>query len=134
MTAITGNLDRNLIKSFVEAFYQGIRAHGVLGPIFEDKLADHWDDHIETLTDFWMTVLAGERAYKGNPFAVHRRLEGLEASHFPLWLEIFDETADRVLPPELAAYAREKAHRIADSLKQGLFFRPELALSPVSAG
>ncbi len=133
MTAISGNLDRSLIKSFVEAFYQGIRAHAVLGPVFEDKLADHWDAHIETLTDFWMTVLAGERAYKGNPFAVHKRLEGLEASHFPLWLEVFDETATRELSPELAAYATEKAHRIADSLKQGLFFRPDFALRPAGA-
>ena len=134
MTAITGNLSRDLIKSFVEAFYQGIRAHAVLGPVFEEKLADHWDAHIETLTDFWMTVLAGERAYKGNPFAVHKRLEGLEAQHFPLWLEVFDNTAKAELSPELAAYAIEKAHRIADSLKQGLFFRPEITPKPARTG
>ncbi|MBV1900942.1 MAG: group III truncated hemoglobin [Kordiimonadaceae bacterium] len=124
--ALTHNpkADRPLIRNFVEQFYTAARQNEILGPIFETALKDHWDEHIQTLTDFWMTVLYGERSFKGNPFLAHRKLSALEDGHFDIWLDIFHATAKIELHPELAEKAIDKSQRIASSLRQGLFFNP----------
>lgn len=126
------SIDRPIIRAFVEDFYARIRAHATLGPIFEERLAGHWDTHFDTLTDFWLTVIAGMPAYKGNPFGTHMQVvhEGvnrMKPEHFELWLAEFEASTAAMLPPDVAVVAVEKARRIADSLKQGLFFRPATA-------
>ncbi|PCI62725.1 MAG: hypothetical protein COB37_06400 [Kordiimonadales bacterium] len=115
---------RPMIHAFVTDFYSDIRKHTDLGPVFNNKIGAHWDSHIETLTDFWVTVLFSVRAYKGNPFLVHKQIPDLAADHFDVWLGIFETSANRMLPTDLANSAVEKSHRIADSLRQGLFFKP----------
>ncbi len=119
-------LDKKLINTFVQTFYGHIRKHPVLGPIFEERLANHWGEHMEALTNFWMTVLGGIPSYKGNPMQVHQQVPGIEASHFPLWLDLFAQTAREELPTPIAETAIEKSQRIAKSLQLGLFFKPEL--------
>lgn len=122
--------ERKTIHAFVVDFYSHIRRDIVLGPIFNEKIGDHWDAHFETLTDFWMTVLHGVQQYKGNPFLAHRQTPGIRPGHFDRWLDIFAESAKRKLPAPLAEEAITKSKRIADSLRQGLFFRapkPETA-------
>lgn len=121
-------VNRPMIRTFVVDFYGRVRADNTLGPIFNERLEGIWDEHFEKLTDFWMTVLGGIPAYKGNPFGAHHKVvkEGqhrMKAEHFDIWLTYFDASVKDTLPPELAAIAREKARRIADSLRQGLFFR-----------
>lgn len=129
---LESKLDRQMIRAFIEDFYGRVRRHDVLGPIFEERLAGHWESHFERLTDFWMTVLGGVPAYKGNPFGVHHKVvrEGnyrMEEGHFELWLTIFEASSNAMLSPDLATVAQEKARRIADSLRQGLFFRIQAA-------
>lgn len=126
------NLGRPMIRDFVEDFYGRVQRHEILGPIFNERLDGHWDDHFEKLTDFWMTVLGGIPAYKGNPFAAHHPVvrEGrnrMQADHFKHWLTLFDASTTDMLPAPLATTAQEKARRIADSLRQGLFFRADAA-------
>lgn len=118
-------IKRKTIKIFVVDFYTHVREHRVLGPIFDNKIGDHWEEHFETLTDFWMTVLHGIHSYKGNPFLAHRQTPGMQPEHFDIWLAIFAESAHRTLPIELAEMAVLKSERIASSLRQGLFFRPD---------
>jgi len=67
--------------------------------------------------------------YKGNPLAVHVRVQGLEAGMFARWLALFRATAEELFPAELAASFREKSERIAESLQLGLFYRPGLGLN-----
>ena len=74
--------------------------------------------------DFWSSVMLTTGRYKGNPLAVHLRVEALEESMFTRWLALFRATAEELLPQELAASFRLKSERIAESLKLGLFFRP----------
>ncbi|MBL4639469.1 MAG: group III truncated hemoglobin [Kordiimonadaceae bacterium] len=117
------NADRPLIHNFVEEFYSAVRQNAEIGPIFDTAIGDHWDTHIQTLTDFWMTVLFGERSFKGNPFLAHRQLAGLEDGHFDIWLGIFHATAKDMLHPALSDKAIDKSQRIASSLREGLFFK-----------
>ncbi|MCJ9428242.1 group III truncated hemoglobin [Kordiimonas marina] len=113
------------IHAFVVAFYDRVRAHKDLGPIFNERLDGHWAVHFKRLTDFWVTILLGTPAYKGNPFEVHQMLPDLTPELFTEWLTLFEQTAPEMLSPALAEKAVERAHRIADSLQQGLFFRPQ---------
>lgn len=115
---------RIIIRNFVVDFYSRIRKDNVLGPIFNDKIGDHWEEHFETLTDFWMTVLHGIHSYKGNPFLAHRQTPGIQPAHFDRWLDIFADSAHKTLPATLAETAVLKSERIASSLQQGLFFKP----------
>ncbi|MEX0297747.1 MAG: group III truncated hemoglobin [Kordiimonas sp.] len=115
--------DRPYIYKFVTAFYSTVRKDPAIGPIFDEAIGDHWDQHFETLTDFWMTVLLGVHTYKGNPFLVHKQLPTLKDEHFDIWLGIFEEVARDQLYPELAEIAVDKAGKIASSLRQGLFYR-----------
>ena len=115
--------NRPLIQTFVEEFYTAVRKNDVIGPIFDTAIGDHWHEHIQTLTDFLMSVLFGVRAFKGNPFLAHSQLAGLEDSHFDIWLGIFHSTAKDMLHPALSDKAIEKSQRIASSLRQGLFFK-----------
>jgi len=114
---------RNEIYNFVVDFYSRVRKDEELGPIFNNKIGDHWDAHFQTLTDFWMTVLLGIHSYKGNPFLAHHQTPGIENRHFDIWLAIFAESANQMLEKSLAEIAIEKSVRIAGSLRQGLFFR-----------
>lgn len=122
------NISRSMIHAFVVDFYGRVRQDDTLGPIFNERLEGAWDEHFEKLTDFWMTVLGGIPVYKGNPFGAHHKVvrEGqhrMQAEHFDIWLTYFDASTAAMLPTELAAIAQEKARRIAESLRQGLFFR-----------
>ncbi|NVJ98769.1 MAG: group III truncated hemoglobin [Alphaproteobacteria bacterium] len=126
------NISRTMVHAFVVDFYSRVRNHDILGPIFEERLEGHWDAHFEKLTDFWMTVLGGIPAYKGNPFGAHHQVvnEGkhrMAPGHFDHWLNLFDASTNETLPEPLAAIAQVKARRIADSLRQGLFYRPKAA-------
>lgn len=117
--------DRAIIHRFVVEFYARLRKHPELGPIFERRLGGAWDSHMERLTDFWMTMLGGGTLYRGNPFDVHRKIEEMAEHQFDDWLALFEAAANDTLPANLADQATEKAHRIANSLKMGLFYRPQ---------
>ena len=115
------------IVTLVDAFYAKIRRDEVLAPIFERAIApDGWPVHLGKMYDFWSSVLLTTGRYKGNPLAVHMRLDGIELSMFARWLALFRATAEELFPAELAANFREKSERIAESLKLGLFYRPGL--------
>ncbi len=112
------------IRVFVERFYAAARADAVLGPVFEAHVAD-WDRHFDLLTRFWSSVILTSGAYKGNPLAVHKALAEIEPSFFGPWLAIFEATARDTFTPDIAEVFIAKAHRIAESLKIGMFYRPE---------
>ena len=49
---------------------------------------------------------------------------GTEPVFFDRWLTLWRETADELFAPAVAERFRDKAERIAESLKLALFFRP----------
>ncbi len=65
--------------------------------------------------------------YKGNPVAVHLRIEGMAPPLFDRWLELFRETCCELFEERTAGAFGAKAARIAESLKLALFYRPEKA-------
>jgi hemoglobin len=112
-------VDEALIHRQVHTFYGRVRRHPVLGPIFNEAVAD-WDEHLAKLCDFWSSVLLMTGRFKGSPMAAHARRPQIAAEHFPLWLELFEATAREVCPPAAAALFVEKSQMIGRSLSLGL--------------
>ena len=112
------------IARLVGDFYGRIRAHPSLGPVFLAALGDTdetWEPHLAKLRRFWSAIMLRSGAYHGDPYSTHLRLDGLTPELFGEWLALFDRSCAELFSPELAAAFSERAHRIARSLKLGIF-------------
>lgn len=112
-------LTEEMMARLVREFYTRARADSDLGPIFEARLAGHWEEHLAKLTDFWSQIGLQSGRYKGRPLPAHAALD-LAPEHFTRWLALFEQTACEVLPPEGARFFVARAHRIAESFQIGL--------------
>jgi hemoglobin len=110
------------IAELVDRFYAKVRQDPVIGPIFNEAV-DDWDEHLATLSAFWSSVMLTTGRYKGNPMAAHMK-HPIRPEFFDRWLQIWGETVGEMFAPDAAAQFRHKAARIGESLKLGLFFRP----------
>lgn len=77
------------IKIFVDLFYQKIRKDDLLGPVFEARIGNRWDEHLEKMYNFWNTILFSEGSYKGSPYQKHEQLP-VNKQHFDQWLMLFE--------------------------------------------
>lgn len=109
-----------MIEAVVHGFYAEIRRDPALGPIFERAIGDRWDPHLAKMCDFWSSVLLMTGRFKGQPMAVHARIEQIRPTHFARWLHLFRQTVQRLCPPEAASLFVAKAEMIAESLQLGV--------------
>ena len=113
-------IDELLISRLVERFYDGIRVHELLGPIFEHRIAD-WEPHLARMKGFWASIAIESGRFHGNPMAKHIAIPGLTPAHFSAWLTLWEETVSNVVTNKAAAdLFRDRARRIADSLQTGI--------------
>ncbi|HUO53942.1 MAG TPA: group III truncated hemoglobin [Rhodoblastus sp.] len=112
-------LTEEMMALLVREFYSRARADDLLGPIFEARIAGHWEEHFARLTDFWSQIGLRTGRYAGRPLPAHAGL-GLAPEHFRAWLSLFEATVRDVLPPEAAPFFIARAHRIAESFQLGL--------------
>lgn len=120
-------IDDALVETLVRSFYTKIRANKDIGPVFEAVIGDDWEPHLHKMFDFWssLTMLTGR--YKGQPMVVHMRLKTVTPEHFDIWLSLFRETAGTVCSQAVAPIFIEKAERVAESFKLGMFFDPKVS-------
>eukprot|EP00439_Symbiodinium_sp_Y106_P087654 s1_g190.t1 len=126
------SINEALIEELVRSFYAKIRADEELGPIFSAVISGDWEPHLQKMFAFWSTLTMLTGRYKGQPMGAHLKLKMVEPEHFDRWLALFRETANEICPPPAAAIFVDKAERVAESLKLGMFFKPEQA-APKSA-
>lgn len=82
------------IKEVVNIFYGKVRQDELLGPVFEAKIGNNWDAHLDRMYRFWQTVLLEEgKTYFGNPFMKHAPLP-IFKDHFARWLALWHETLE----------------------------------------
>ena len=120
-------ISEEFIDPLVETFYTRIRADDVLGPIFEKAIEDRWPVHFAKMKDFWSSIAFVNGRYSGKPMQAHAKLlPELQPAHFAIWLRLFRETVEAIAPTDEAkAFFIERSERIAESLKLGLFYRPD---------
>ena len=114
-----GLVCEDTIRRQVHTFYGRVREDPMLGPVFNEAIAD-WDEHLAKLTDFWSSVLLGTGRFRGSPMAAHARRPAIRDEHFARWLALFEATAREVCPPEAAALFIERSQMIGRSLRLGL--------------
>jgi len=119
------NITEENIEKFVINFYTKILKDDIVGPFFIDILGDDmnnkkWQEHIETLCDFWASVTLGHRSYVGSPFAPHRQIQGLEKETFYRWLEIFFETLDEIYEQDISLKFKETGSIMAQNFMRNL--------------
>lgn len=117
----TPELTEHDLATLVDRFYEQVRVHPELGPVFNAAVHD-WPEHKRMLTAFWSSVALGTRSYRGNPMAAHRP-HPIRAEHFDQWLGLWRRTANEVLAPEHARRVCEYAEKIGYSLRYGLGLR-----------
>ena len=118
-------ISEDTIRDLVDQFYAKVRTDSELGPIFEHAIRGDWEPHLAKMRDFWSSVMLTSGRYKGNPVAVHGRVEGIESELFDRWLALFRETCRELFDDSTAEALQAKAARIAESLKLALFYRPD---------
>lgn len=110
---------RKDIEELVQAFYDKIKVDALLGPIFNQHIAETaWPDHLENLSDFWETNLFGVARFKGSPTQKHINVDhnlqySIEQRHFEQWLALWFETIDEQFSGPLAQKAKQAAERMA---------------------
>lgn len=113
-------VDDALVSALVEHFYDRIRAHPRLGPIFATRV-DQWPKHLDRMKDFWASIAIESGRFHGNPMITHIAIAELRPDHFSDWLALWAETVDTLAPtPGAAALFKARADRIADSLRTGI--------------
>ncbi|WP_235811446.1 group III truncated hemoglobin [Tritonibacter multivorans] len=114
----------------MRAFYTRVRKDVVLGPVFRRAVGTSdaaWREHEARIASFWRNALGLDRSFSGNPMMTHLNNSDVVPEQFPVWLSLFRETADDILPPQAAQGISELAERIGKSLAMGLmqFRAPE---------
>ena len=118
------------IDDLVRAFYARVRKDGELGPVFLRAVGTSeaaWRAHEARIASFWRNALGMDRSFSGNPMMAHLRNGDVVPEQFPVWLSLFRETADDILPEQAARGISDLAERIGRSLAMGLkqFRTPE---------
>ncbi|MEZ6010738.1 MAG: group III truncated hemoglobin [Hyphomonas sp.] len=127
-TAAALGIDEAYISLLVETFYGRIRAHELIGPIFETAIGDDWDHHLETMKAFWASVALNAGRYSGKPVPAHKKHASIQPWHFKIWLALFEQTLIDTSPtPGAVTYFMERAERIAQSLQLAMFGVPGLS-------
>ena len=114
------------IRRLVDLFYGRVRRDPLLGPVFARAIGSadaDWARHLARLADFWSSLMLRSGRYRGDPFSIHQRLPDLEPAMFDHWLTLFAEACAEVFEPDMADAFRERAERVARSLRMGLFER-----------
>lgn len=126
-------ISEEAIRSLVDGFYDKVRQDLELGPVFEQAIGEDWGPHLAKMYDFWSSLMLTTGRYKGNPLAVHQRLDALQIDHFERWLTLFGQTCHELFDPDTADAFLVRAHRIAGNFKLALFYRPDQPWPPRSA-
>ena len=117
-------LDEAMIRLVVDRFYADARRDPVIGPVFNRVIApEAWPAHLDTIADFWSSMLLGTGRYFGRPMPKHMAIPELSDDHFRRWLALFRRTVEDVCPPDIAALFVERSERIGNSFRMNIAMR-----------
>ena len=105
--------NRENIVFLLTEFYNEAQKDDLIGSKF-----DHLDmsEHIQTIANFWDSILFGTNTYQGDPFGKHIPLN-LKPEDFDRWIELFTTTVDQYFEGDVAEEAKHRAGTIARVFK-----------------
>ena len=109
---------REEIRALVDDFYEAIRTHETLGPIFNTHIQD-WPTHLNTMLDFWSAIVLKTGGFSGSAMMKHAAIPNLSAELFEQWLALFEKPCAERKNRALGDAAWLFAQRIARSLWMG---------------
>jgi hemoglobin len=118
------------IKLLVNTFYSRVQKDELIGPIFNEKIQNRWDEHLAKMYTFWQTVLLDDHTYFGRPFPPHANLP-VEMEHFDRWLSIFNQTVDELFEGEKAEEAKWRGSQMAKMFLSKIEYFRELKQKPL---
>ncbi len=104
------------ITNLVNQFYTKVRNDELLAPVFNSIIKDNWEGHLQTMCNFWSSILLYSKRYLNDPMAKHLPMP-LEKNHFDKWLKLFEETIDETFSGCIATTAKTRAYNIARIMK-----------------
>ena len=112
-------VDRVSVEKMVRQFYATVVKDDIVGPFFIRALGDdlksyEWHEHLNTLNNFWLMMMNGEKNYWGDPFPPHAFLGNLTPQTFDRWLKLFHETVYELFIPEIADKFYKKSEVLAN--------------------
>ena len=121
-------ITKESIKELIDRFYAKVRDNAELGPVFDAAIGENdqdWKPHLERMYAFWSSVMLTSGRYHGNPMQKHKDLPHFDEGLFDTWLTLFAETAHEIHEPIIADQYIDRSRRIAESLKLGLYYKPQ---------
>lgn len=118
---------RKDIEILVNTFYEKIRSDEVLAPVFF-KIPMNWQTHLAVMYQFWENVIFFKGDYAGNPMLVHKNLHdkiGLDAAQFEHWIQLFNQTIDKLFQGKNANLAKERALNISKAMENQIINKPK---------
>jgi len=110
------SIDRGSIEKLIRQFYEKVLEDDLIGIFFHRALGHNlnspkWYEHLNTLNNFWFSLMTGEGRYMGDPFMPHLFLGELTPEMFDRWLVLFRQTAEETHDHALALslYGKAKA-------------------------
>ncbi len=117
-----------VIRSIVHSFYGEVRRDDLLAPVFEPRLREHWQEHLEIMVDFWSSIILTSGRYRGRPLAIHRQLGKITPAMWSRWLELFSQASRKHCSEAVAQIFDQRARQIADHLSRTLDSEPTFPL------
>ncbi len=114
MADITSRQD---VEHVVKEFYSSLLTDEIVGHIFQQTLGANLEHHLETINQFWCSVLLGEQSYKGNVMLKHIALNQqikLEEVHFDRWLALWEQAVHQLHQGKNADEAIHRAKLMKD--------------------
>lgn len=110
------------ISLLVDKFYDKVRAHPELGPVFNDVILDNWPEHLHKMKLFWNSIALRTGTYSGNPMPIHKALTEAKPEHFGIWLTLWDQTLQETAPqPQVVEYFMGFANVMGERLSKAMF-------------
>ncbi|WP_153797168.1 group III truncated hemoglobin [Foetidibacter luteolus] len=100
------------VDLMVNSFYDKVRKDELLAPVFSSRITGHWEPHLQTMRNFWYSVLFAQPVYQGNPFAKHIGLI-VDETHFNRWLQLFNANLDEHFAGDKTEEAKTKAGKMS---------------------
>jgi hemoglobin len=110
------------IEKLVYRFYDHIRVHKTLGPVFNAAIkAEEWPEHLKTMCSFWSSMMLKTGRYSGNPLQKHLALPRFDESLFDQWLELFAQTSHEIFEEKSAMLFQNASRNVARSFKYMIY-------------